>query len=115
MDEAFDVSVAQVDGVPVVSVSGEVDVATAPILRDRLQELSAGGASTVVIDLQEMTFLDSTGLGVLVGALKRCREGGGELRLVAAQPRILKLLDITGLMGVFPLHETVAAACEQSK
>jgi anti-sigma B factor antagonist len=115
MDEAFDVSVTEVDGVPVVSVSGEVDVATAPILRDRLKELTAEGASTVVIDLHEMTFLDSTGLGVLVGALKRCREGGGDLRLVAAQPRILKLLDITGLMGVFPVHETLAVACELSK
>lgn len=115
MDEAFDVSVAEVDGVPVVSISGEVDVATAPILRDRLQELAAGGASTVVVDLHQMTFLDSTGLGVLVGALKRCREGGGELRLVAPQPRILKLLDITGLMGVFSLHDTVAEACEPPK
>lgn len=115
MDEAFDVSVAEVDGVPVVSISGEVDVATAPILRDRLQELAAGGASTVVVDLHQMTFLDSTGLGVLVGALKRCREGGGELCLVAPQPRILKLLDITGLMGVFSLHDTVAEACEPPK
>lgn len=115
MDEPFGVSVSGVGGVPVVSISGEVDVATAPILRDRLQELAAGGASTVVVDLHDMTFLDSTGLGVLVGALKRSREGGGELYLVAAQPRILKLLDITGLIGVFSLRETVAEACEPSR
>jgi anti-sigma B factor antagonist len=99
-----------VDGVPVVAASGEIDVATAPPLRDRLQALTTSGNANVVVDLLGVTFLDSTALGVLVGALKRCREAGGDLPLVIAEPRILKVFEITGLTGVFSIFETVHEA-----
>jgi anti-sigma B factor antagonist len=110
MDQNFQIADREQDGVPVVSAFGEIDVATAPPLRDRLQSLTTSGKSTVVVDLLGVTFLDSTALGVLVGALKRCRESGGDLPLVIAEPRILKVFEITGLTGVFPIHSSVEEA-----
>jgi anti-sigma B factor antagonist len=110
MDQSFKIEDVEIDGVPVVSASGEIDVATAPPLRDRLQALTTSGRSTIVVDLLGVTFLDSTALGVLVGALKRCREAGGDLPLVIEEPRILKVFEITGLTGVFPIFESVREA-----
>ncbi len=110
MEQAFDIAEREQDGVTIVAVSGEIDVATAPPLRERLQAQSASGHSTVVVDLSAVSFLDSTALGVLVGALKRCKEAGGDLPLVITEPRILKVFEITGLTDVFPIHSDVAAA-----
>jgi len=114
MDQSFDIFERELDGVPVVSVVGEIDVATAPLLRERLRDRMDAGSSTVVVDLLDVTFLDSTALGVLVGAVKRCHEAGGELRLVVDQPRILKLFEITGLTDVFSIHSTPEAAGRQA-
>lgn len=107
MDQTFHITEDTSREVPVVSAAGEIDVATAPPLRDRLQALTAAGRSTVVVDLLGVSFLDSTALGVLVGALKRCRESGGDLPLVITEPRILKVFEITGLTDVFSIHATV--------
>jgi anti-sigma B factor antagonist len=94
----------------VLEVGGEIDVYTAPQLRERLISLVDGGARQVVVDLGRVEFLDSTGLGVLVGALKRLRGAGGELFLVCGQERLLKIFRITGLDRVFTLYPTVEAA-----
>lgn len=94
----------------VLEVGGEVDVYTAPRLRERLIELVDGGARDVVVDLGRVDFLDSTGLGVLVGALKRLRAVGGTFRLVCAKEPLLKIFRITALDQVFPIHSTVEAA-----
>ncbi len=94
----------------VVEVAGEIDVYTAPQLRERLINLVESGARQVVVDLGRVEFLDSTGLGVLVGALKRLRSAGGELTLVCAQERLLKIFRITGLDRVFTLYDSVDAA-----
>ncbi|GLY26032.1 anti-sigma B factor antagonist [Micromonospora pallida] len=94
----------------VLEVGGEVDVYTAPRLRERLIELIDGGARKVVVDLGRVDFLDSTGLGVLVGALKRLRSVGGTFALVCDKEPLLKIFRITALDQVFPLHPTVAAA-----
>lgn len=110
MEENFDISEEERDGVAVTSVKGEIDVATAPQLRERLQRQASAGAATIIVDLLNVTFLDSTALGVLVGALKRSREAGGELRLVIEQPRILKVFEITGLTDVFPIYPSVSDA-----
>ena len=99
-----------VDGRTVVVVGGEIDVYTAPQLRERLISLVDGGARRVVVDLGRVEFLDSTGLGILVGALKRLRGAGGELFLVCGQERLLKIFRITGLDRVFSLYPTVEAA-----
>ena len=94
----------------VLEVGGEVDVYTAPRLRERLVELVDGGARRVVVDLGRVDFLDSTGLGVLVGALKRVKAHDGSLSLVCTQDKILKIFKITGLTKVFPIHTSVAEA-----
>ncbi|MGH2686844.1 MAG: STAS domain-containing protein [Actinomycetota bacterium] len=108
MDLGLDVT--QRDGWSVLSVAGEVDVATAPRLRERLVDLVTEGNHRIVVDLESVDFLDSTGLGVLVGALKRVRTHEGELALVCTQPRILKVFEITGLTKVFSMHRTVDEA-----
>ena len=87
----------------VLEVGGEVDVYTAPRLRERLVELVDGGARQVVVDLGRVDFLDSTGLGVLVGALKRLRAAGGSFALVCDKEPLLKIFRITALDQVFPL------------
>jgi anti-sigma B factor antagonist len=94
----------------VVSVGGEIDVYTAPQLREKVVELVAAGDVDLVLDLSGVEFLDSTGLGVLVGALNRVRAQDGSLALVLTQERILKVFEITGLRKVFPIHATVAEA-----
>jgi len=91
-------------------VAGEIDVYTAPQLREQLVELVDSGRYDLVIDMERVEFLDSTGLGVLVGGLKRVRAHDGSLRLVCTQERILKIFRITGLTKVFPIHDSVADA-----
>ena len=94
----------------VIAVTGEVDVATVPRLREQLHSLVAQGSHHIVVDLDAVDFLDSTGLGVLVGALKRVRTHDGELALVCTQPRIRKVFEVTGLTKVFPLYDSVDEA-----
>ncbi|NUS73428.1 MAG: STAS domain-containing protein [Corynebacteriales bacterium] len=100
----------QVGVYSVLEVGGEIDVYTAPALRDQLVELADSGASKIVVDLEGVEFLDSTGLGVLVGALKRAQASGGILRLVSSQERILKIFRITGLEQVFGIAASVQQA-----
>ena len=94
----------------VVEVGGEIDVYTAPKLREQLIDLVSAGQYHLVVDMEGVEFLDSTGLGVLVGGLKRVRAHEGSLRLVCTQERILKIFRITGLTKVFPIHATVDEA-----
>lgn len=94
----------------VLEVGGEIDVYTAPVLREKLVALVEGGAKMIIVDLSHVEFLDSTGLGVLVGGLKRVRAHDGSLRLVCTQERILKIFRITGLTKVFPIHGSVDEA-----
>jgi anti-sigma B factor antagonist len=94
----------------VVSVSGDVDVASSPILREALDKPLVAQAPHIVVDLTELNFIDSTGLGVLVGAMKVARRYGASLRLVCTSPRILRVFDITGLNSVFPVDASLQDA-----
>ena len=94
----------------VLEVAGEIDVYTAPKLREQLIELVSDGSYDIVVDLEKVDFLDSTGLGVLVGGLKRVRNHDGSLQLVCTQEKILKIFRITGLTKVFPIHSSVGDA-----
>lgn len=98
------------EGVAVVAVEGEIDVYTAPRLRDKISDLVGTGCYQMVVDLEAVEFLDSTGLGVLVGGLKKVRAHGGTLHLVCTQERLLKIFRITGLAKVFAIHDDVASA-----
>ena len=94
----------------IVEVGGEIDVYTAPRLREQLVDLVADGKYHLVVDMERVDFLDSTGLGVLVGGLKRVRNHDGSLQLVCNQEKILKIFRITGLTKVFPIHASVDEA-----
>ena len=94
----------------VVDVTGEIDVYTAPALREELASLIDNENTDLIVDLTSVSFMDSTGLGVLVGALKKVRTLGGDLRLVIDQEKILKVFRITALTQVFTIHESLDAA-----
>jgi anti-sigma B factor antagonist len=98
------------DGIEVIDVQGEIDMYTAPRLRELLIDLVSQGSYQLVVNLDKVGFLDSTGLGVLVGGLKRVRAHDGSLDLVCTQQRILKIFRITGLTEVFGIYETVDQA-----
>jgi anti-sigma B factor antagonist len=93
--------------VAVVAATGEVDVFTAPGLDAEITALLEQGSSQLVVDLSGVSFLDSTGLGVLVKGLKTARDSGGSVRLVVTSDRIRKIFDITGLDAALPLFDTV--------
>jgi anti-sigma B factor antagonist len=94
----------------VLRASGEIDVYTAPQLREHVIKLLADGARHITADLREVDFLDSTGLGALVGSLKRLREQDGSLTLVTAADKILTIFRLTGLDRVFALYLSVPEA-----
>ena len=98
------------DDVTIVAVGGEIDVYTAPKLRDKVTELVGEGHYNLVIDMENVEFLDSTGLGVLVGGLKKVRAHEGSLQLICTQDRLLKIFRITGLAKVFVIHDSAEAA-----
>ena len=94
----------------IVEVGGEVDVATAPRLREQLISLVGDGRYRIVVSLEGVDFIDSTGLGVLISGLKRVRTHGGRFSLVCTEPRILKVFEITGLLAVFNVCGTIEDA-----
>jgi anti-sigma B factor antagonist len=94
----------------VLRLAGEVDVYSAPQLRERVIQLLADDIPPIIADLREVDFLDSTGLGALVGSLKRLREQDGSLKLVTGAGRIPQLFRLTGLVRVFALHQSVPEA-----
>ena len=96
--------------VPVLTYEGEVDLAVAPELQARLETTIAGGVYTIIVDLLGATFMDSIALGVLVGALEECQSHGGNFHLVVTEPRLLKVLEITGLTDTFVIHPDLASA-----
>jgi anti-sigma B factor antagonist len=103
------------DGIEIVEVEGEIDVYTAPRLRELLIDLVSNGNHQLIVNMEKVEFLDSTGLGVLVGGLKRVRAHDGSLDLVCNQERILKIFRITGLTKVFGIHGTVDEAIASRK
>lgn len=101
------------DGWRVIAVAGELDVVSAPEVRSAAMRALSEGATDLVFDLARVEFIDSFGLGVLVGALKRVRAAEGRLRLVVTEPRVRDLFKLTGLDSVFDLVDTVDAALEK--
>lgn len=93
-----------------MSLSGEVDVYTAPVLKEKLIEQIESGCVNILVDLDSVGFIDSSGLGVLVGGLRRAKERSGAIRLVCTRDSILKIFRITGLDKVFPVFESVDEA-----
>ena len=103
----FAVTTEKLDGdAHVISLSGEVDLYTAPEFKQKLLDVIAEGARYVIVYFSETTFIDSTTLGVLVSGVKRLRENDGQLSLVCSDRNITKIFEITGLDRVFTIYPT---------
>ncbi|HZV76505.1 MAG TPA: STAS domain-containing protein [Candidatus Babeliales bacterium] len=100
----------ELGGTLVFKLRGSLDLATAPTVRAALNEASEKGSHDLIVDLKQLDFLDSTGLGVLIGAYRRAVERGGKLRLVISDGPIARLLNVTGLMAVFAVYHSTEDA-----
>ncbi|HOK53255.1 MAG TPA: STAS domain-containing protein [Armatimonadota bacterium] len=94
-----------VEGVPVIELSGELDSYTCSQFRDAMIDIIEQGHPSVVVSMAEVEYIDSSGLGTLVGGLKRASEKGGRIAVVCRSNQIRKVFEITGLEKVFPLFE----------
>jgi anti-sigma B factor antagonist len=107
----FEISDRKVDDdTHVIAVTGEIDLFTAPEFKQRMSALIDAGRSRLVVDLSETTFIDSSSLGVLIGAHRRLKLRGGALLVVSDNEAITKTFKITGLDGVFTLTSSVDEA-----
>ena len=100
----------KVSGATVLDLTGEVDSYNAPKLRDRMERLITNGDAQIVVNLSNVDYIDSTGLGMLVGGLKMASEAGGGVKLICPNKQIYQVFHITGLTRVFPIHDTEQAA-----
>lgn len=103
VDQPFAVEVSQVEGRAVVAVAGELDLATAPQLRERLALLSEAGKNQVTLDLTHLDFIDSTGLSVLVMVFNRAQAAGGSIVIRNPSMSVMRIFEITGLASVFTI------------
>jgi anti-sigma B factor antagonist len=110
MQELHLQTIGPVGDCAVLQLAGEIDLYTAPALRLRMQDLAAKGTARVIADMSRVDFLDSTGLGALIGGLRTLREHDGSLTLVISARRILRIFELTGLTRVFPPQTSVLAA-----
>lgn len=95
------------DGWTVIAASGELDVVSAPELRSSIVQVVSNGSTDVVLDLSGVVFIDSFGLGVLVGAVKRIQAHDGNLRVVIGEARVRAVLELTGLDRVLDLRDSL--------
>jgi len=100
----LELTVSDDGGETVVSAAGELDVNTAPELREQLARLVGEGTRKVVVDLTNVSFVDSTALSVLVSALKRLRQADGDLELASPNPSVRRVFEITGLTRLFTIR-----------
>jgi anti-sigma B factor antagonist len=110
LHEDLSIHMHVVDDVQIFELTGSLDIATSPTVRAALTEASERGSHRLIVDLTNVDFLDSTGLGALIGGHRRAKEFDGEVRLVAKEGQILRLLRITGLLNVFAVFPTLEAA-----
>ena len=104
------IDVARHDGYTILSPQGEIDFATGPQLKEALTELLVAGEVNLVVDLLRVDFIESTGLGALIGGRRRAHALRGSLVLVCTADQMLKVFRITGLDKVFTIHDSVEAA-----
>ena len=98
----------------IIDLEGEVDVYTAPQLKQQIITLLDGGVKRVIVNLTAVDYLDSTALGVLIGGLKRLRERDGTLDLICPNPRIKRIFEITGLDKIFDIYSTEQEATKMA-
>jgi anti-sigma B factor antagonist len=113
--EDLSIHVHVLDDIEVFELTGSLDIATSPTVRAALTSASERGGHQLIVDLTRVDFLDSTGLGALIGGQRRAREFGGEVRIVAKEGQILRLLRITGLLKVFSVYPTLEDAVKDGQ
>ena len=111
MGEALTIEVRHEQGCVIVAAAGEIDISTVTPLRECLFEMAATGVP-LVVDLEQVSFIDSVGIAVLVGAAKRAAMHGGTLQVACALPKIRQLVRLTGLDCRIPLTRTLDEALE---
>lgn len=99
------ISVRNNGSVPIIDLSGEVDAYTSARFREAMVDLIETGAADLIVSMMKVEYIDSSGLGALVGGLKRSTERGGRILIVCDNPQIRKVFEITGLEKVFPLYD----------
>ncbi|HLS65853.1 MAG TPA: STAS domain-containing protein [Pseudogracilibacillus sp.] len=104
MDLAIDIT--QEDTYYVVKPAGEIDVYTAPILKEKLIPLTEEQGAKIKVDLHETSYLDSTGLGIFINAYKSAEKHGSELTFIHLHDRILRLFKVTGLYKIMDIKES---------
>ncbi len=109
MDVATDVTEG---GVAIVHSEGRLNMAAAPQLRRVVSDLAAAGRSRIVIDLSAVTFIDSSGLGALIGGLKSARQAAGDLRIAAPTEQVTTVLGLTNLDRVLKPYGSVDEALD---
>ena len=109
MADELSVSVRRERGVAIAAVTGDIDMSTVGELRERLLELADSG-QPLIVDLNRVTFIDSTGLGALIGTARRAEQHGGSLYAVCSRPEARKLLWMTGVDRRIPLTVTIDGA-----
>lgn len=115
MEMDLRIKVKREDAVPVIDLSGEVDAYTCAGFRDTMIEVIEDGHPDIVVSMLEVEYIDSSGLGTLVGGLKRASEHNGRIALVCANEQIKKVFEITGLERVFPIYATEKEAVASFK
>ncbi len=113
--EDLSIHVHVIDDIEAFELTGSLDIATSPTVRAALTSASERGGHQLIVDLTQVDFLDSTGLGALIGGQRRAREFGGEVRIVAKEGQILRLLRITGLLKVFAVYPTLEDAVKNGQ
>lgn len=103
----LETAVSQVADVPVVRATGEIDVYTAPDFKSSISQAMNSGAKNLVIDLTDVSYMDSSGFGTLLGATKRLRPKGGKINLVGCSEAIERMLKITRLDSIFGMFSSV--------
>lgn len=108
----LETAINEVSQVPVVRVVGEIDVYTAPDFKSAINKVIDSGATKIVIDLTDVSYMDSSGFGTLLGATKRIRPKGGAISLIGCSEAIERMLKITRLDTIFGMYPTVDEAVE---
>ena len=111
----LETGVKDVDGIQVLEVAGEIDVYTAPQFKDAVNNIMATGQKHLIINMSNISYMDSSGFGTLLSATKRLRPAGGTVNLVGCNRSIERILQITRLNTIFATHENVNDAIKATK
>lgn len=112
MEMDLQINVRKRDSIPVIDLTGEVDAYTSARFREVMLDIIDSEGASVIVSMSDVEYIDSSGLGALVGGLKRVSERNGKIVIVCDKPQVRKVFEITGLEKVFPIYDTEDAAVD---